>query len=67
MDISTGDVVIFDETMPREVRADVITGSSTMPGILPPVKVGEHMLVDGGTYSDADIGEGIQKCRDFGF
>ena len=50
MDLITGKVLIFDETTPTELIEDAIFSSASIPGIFPPVEIGDYFLVDGGTF-----------------
>ena len=50
VDLNTGQVVIFDETVPMEIRNQVILSSATIPAIFPPVEIDDLHLVDGGNF-----------------
>lgn len=50
VDLITGKVVIFDETVDRSIWEQVLFSSASIPAIFPPVKLGELKLVDGGTF-----------------
>lgn len=64
VDLNTGKVVIFDETIPIEMRNKVILSSGTIPGFFPPVEIDGMQLVDGGTFQNLAIGDPIQRCRE---
>ena len=68
MDLNTGEIVIFDETTPQDDIASVITASASIPIIFPPVITADNkVLVDGGTFTNLDMSEGIIKCKEKGF
>ena len=50
VDLNTGQVVIFDETVPMEIRNKVIRSSASIPAIFPPVEIDDLHLVDGGNF-----------------
>jgi len=50
VDLNTGQVVIFDETVPMEIRNDVVRSSASIPAVFPPVKIDDMSLVDGGNF-----------------
>jgi NTE family protein len=50
VDINTGKVIIFDETVPEPLRAKVVLSSASIPSFFPPVKIDDWLLVDGGTF-----------------
>ena len=50
VDLNTGQVVIFDETVPMEIRNDAIRSSASIPAVFPPVKIDDMHLVDGGNF-----------------
>ena len=50
VDLNTGHVVIFDETVPMEIRNQVVISSATLPSIFPPVEIDGMYLVDGGNF-----------------
>lgn len=50
VDINTGHVVIFDETVPIEIRNSMVMSSATLPSIFPPVEIDGMYLVDGGNF-----------------
>lgn len=69
VDINTGDIIIFDETISPEHRAWAIIASASIPLVFPPVnQINSHqMLVDGGAFSNVEMDEAILKCREKGF
>ena len=50
VDLNTGQVVIFDESVPLEIRNQVVISSATLPAIFPPVEIDGMHLVDGGNF-----------------
>lgn len=67
VDLNTGSVVIFDETVPDELKAAAVLSSASIPGAFSPIEIGELLLVDGGTFDSLDLAEAIVKCRKKGF
>ena len=67
VDLNTGEIVIFDETTPIEQTKDAILSSASIPVIFPVVRIDHQVLVDGGTFTNLDLSEGIIKCRERGF
>ena len=59
-------MVIFDETVPMEIRNDVIVSSASIPAVFPPVHIDDMALVDGGNFSNISIGDPIARCREEG-
>ena len=66
VDLNTGHVVIFDETVPMEIRNQVVMSSATLPSIFPPVEIDGMQLVDGGNFQNIAIGDPIVRCREEG-
>lgn len=66
VDLKTGKVLIFDETTPTELIEDVLFSSASIPGIFPPVEIGDYYLVDGGTFQNLAVGDPIERCREEG-
>lgn len=66
VDLNTGSVVIFDETVPDELKHLAVLASASLPGFFSPVQIGDMVLVDGGTYENLDLAEAIVKCRKLG-
>jgi predicted acylesterase/phospholipase RssA len=69
VDLNTGEIVIFDETVPAEHRAWAIAASASIPLVFPPIsQINPYqMLVDGGAFSNVEMDEAILKCREKGF
>ena len=69
IDINTGEIVIFDETLLPENRGWAILATSAIPVFFPPVSaINPHqMLVDGGLFANLEMDESILKCRAQGF
>jgi hypothetical protein len=69
VDINTGEIVIFDETISAEHRAMAVIASASIPLMFPPVSdLNPHqMVVDGGLFSNLEMDESILKCREKGY
>ena len=50
VDLLTGKIVIFDETIPEDQKVDALFSSASIPGIFPPTELDQFQLVDGGTF-----------------
>jgi len=67
VDLMTGDITVFDETIPQEEFGAAVTASASVPVFFSPTKVGNDLYIDGGAFSNLEIEEGIHKCREQGF
>ena len=67
VDMNTGSLIIFDETTPEKYRIKALLSSASIPGIFPPVEIGDLNLVDGGTFDNLCLAEAIVRCREEGF
>lgn len=67
VDLNTGEIVIFDETMPSKYIWEAVYASSSYPIVFPPTYIDKKTLVDGGLFTNIDISESIVKCRESGF
>ena len=45
-----------------EKRLKAIFSSASIPMIVPPVELDGMLLVDGGTFANANVGEPIRRC-----
>ena len=59
VDLNTGTVYTFDETIPSEYVPYAILASASIPGFFSPVQIGELSLVDGGTYDNLGLTEAV--------
>lgn len=50
--------------MTDEERVEAILSSASLPFMLPPVELDGKVLVDGGLFTDLDLGDPIQRCRE---
>ena len=66
VDIITGQIICFDETMPLEDRISAILSSSAIPFAFPPVTLDNLNLVDGSVFSAVSLGDPIERCREEG-
>lgn len=64
VDANTGQVVVFDETVPLEVRNKAIIGSGSVPFAFPPQEIDGMMLIDGGIFANIALGDPIQRCKE---
>jgi predicted acylesterase/phospholipase RssA len=67
VDLKTGKIVLFDETVPDEIRVKSLISSASIPFVFPPVEIDDFVLVDGGNFMNLDIGDPIERCREKGF
>jgi NTE family protein len=67
VDLKSGKIVLFDETVPEAIRAKSIISSASIPFVFPPIEIDDYALVDGGTFMNIDIGDPIERCREKGF
>ena len=50
--------------MTNEERVEAILSSASLPFMLPPVELDAKVLADGGVFTDLDLGDPIQRCRE---
>lgn len=62
MNIANSQVVIFDESIPLDVRAKAVFSSASIPFVFPPVELDGMYLVDGGSFANASLGDPIRRC-----
>jgi len=59
-DLETGEEVLLE----RGPAVPALVASSSMPGVFPPVRIGERWLVDGSVASDAPVGPAVRAGAD---
>lgn len=64
VDLNTGKVIIFDENTPEEIKAEAVASSASIPGAFSPTQINGMTLVDGGVFTNLDLGEAIVRCRE---
>jgi predicted acylesterase/phospholipase RssA len=67
IDIKTGKIILFDETVPRDLRAKSVVSSSSIPFVFPPIEIDDFALVDGGLFMNLDVGDPVDRCREIGY
>mmetsp|Transcript_1259 Transcript_1259/g.1485 ORF Transcript_1259/g.1485 Transcript_1259/m.1485 type:complete len:262 (+) Transcript_1259:46-831(+) len=67
VDMKRGGITVFDETMPHEDFPKAVVASASVPIFFSPEEVQDGLYIDGGTFSNLEIEEGILKCRENGF
>lgn len=60
--MNTGQVIVFDETTPMEIRNKAVLSSASIPFVFPPVELDGMQLVDGGTFQNIAVGDPIKRC-----
>ena len=58
-DLTSGQVLIFDETMSNDERLDALISSTSIPFAFSPIKIDDMSLVDGSMFSTLEIGDPI--------
>ena len=68
-DLTSGQILIFDETVSDEERIDAIISSTAISMAFKPETMGtdDLKLVDGSLFSTVSIGDPIERCREDGF
>ena len=51
VNIANSQVVIFDESIPNNIRLEAIFSSASIPFVFPPVELDGMFLVDGGSFT----------------
>lgn len=64
VDLNTGKVIIFDENTPDAIKAEAVASSGSVPGFFSPTLINGMTLVDGGVFTNLDLGEAIVRCRE---
>lgn len=62
--MNSGTVVIFDETTPANLISEAVVSSASIPFIFEPTIIDGQTLVDGGVFTNLDLGEAIVRCRE---
>jgi len=52
--------------MSAQDRVKAVIASASIPGVFPPVEMGDMQLVDGGLFTNINIGDPIERCREEG-
>jgi NTE family protein len=62
VDVRTGEFVVFDAHGPASL-ADAVAASTAVPGVQPPVAIGDRRFMDGGLRSpaNADLADGFDR------
>ena len=47
-----------------EIRPKAVCSSGSIPGIFQPIQIDDLYLVDGGVFTNLDLGEAIVRCRE---
>lgn len=64
VDLNTGKVIIFDENTPEDIKSEAVASSASIPGAFSPTYINGMTLVDGGVFTNLDLGEAIVRCRE---
>ena len=63
--MNDGAVHVFDETMDPKLQGETVAASASIPvAFYPTTSIKGLQLVDGGTYSDLNLQDAINKCRE---
>jgi len=57
---------MFDEKLSASDRIKAIIGTASIPFVFPPVEMGDMQLVDGGNFTNVNVGDPIERCREEG-
>ncbi len=60
VDLISGDVVVIDEGP----LLPAILATTAIPGLLPPIRYGERLLIDGGVRNNLPVDIAAQRCPD---
>jgi predicted acylesterase/phospholipase RssA len=66
-DISTGELINFNQTIGRENMTTACWASGAYPAAFPPIKIDERYFIDGCATSNLDGFVVVDWCRDMGF
>ena len=59
VDLSTGQVIIFDETTPMDELSKAVIASASIPMFFEPEQIGPYNLVDGGVFTNMKFNDAI--------
>jgi len=51
----------LEVSLSKDMAAEALLASSAIPGVFPPVKIGEHYLIDGGVTNNTPISVAVAK------
>lgn len=63
-DVNTGNYVPFYENTPLDVLPHAVVASGSIPFIFPPQKIGDYVLMDGGTIWNVNLVSAADRCRE---
>lgn len=67
-DINTGEVVVFDNTIDKDLIPLALTSSASIPLFFPPRNMnGKQALIDGGAWENIDFSDAILACKEMGY
>mmetsp|Transcript_9261 Transcript_9261/g.15574 ORF Transcript_9261/g.15574 Transcript_9261/m.15574 type:complete len:271 (+) Transcript_9261:140-952(+) len=65
VNINDGKVYSFDETLDPKLQGESVAASASIPvAFYPTATIGDLQLVDGGTFTDLNLQDAIDKCRE---
>lgn len=65
VNINDGKVYSFDETLDPKLQGEAVAASASIPVAFKPTDtIKDYQLVDGGTFSDLNLQDAIEKCRE---
>ena len=65
MNINDGKVYSFDETMDPNLYSEMVAASASVPVAFKPTDtISNYQLVDGATFSELNMQDAIEKCRE---
>lgn len=62
--MNTGQVIVFDEETPIEIRNQALMSSASIPFVFSPVEIDGMNLIDGGTFQNVAVGDPITRCKE---
>jgi len=65
VNINDGKIYSFDETLDPKLQGESVVASTSIPvAFAPTSSIGDLQLVDGGVFSDANVQDAVDKCRE---
>jgi predicted acylesterase/phospholipase RssA len=65
VNINDGTIYKFDETLDPKLQGESVAASASIPVAFQPTSsIGDLKLVDGGTFSDLNLQDAIDRCRE---
>ena len=62
--MNTGSYIVYDEKTSPSILPNAVVASASIPFIFPPQKIGNYLLMDGGTIWNLNLITAADKCKE---